>query len=117
MSRASKSLFAFAIYVIVAGVAFLAVPNQVIALLQLPSAPAGWVRVVGLLALVIGAYDLVAARADFLAYVRASVYVRFGFAAGVILLFVTREMPATILPLAAIDAIGAIWTSVALKRS
>jgi len=116
-SRASRSLFVFAIYVILVGIAFVAVPERVISLLQLPPAAAGWGRVVGLLALVIGTYDLVAARADLLVYVRASVYVRFGFAAGVTLLVVTHQMPVTILPLAAIDAISALWTAIELKRS
>lgn len=116
MSRAARSLFVFGIYVVITGLAFLAVPAALISLLRLPPATVGWARVIGLLALVIGTYDIVGSRSGSLAYIRASIPVRFGFAAGIALLVALGQMPATVLPLGAIDAAGAIWTAVALRR-
>ena len=115
MSRAARSLFAFSIYVLVASLSFLAAPATMVDLLRLPPASDGWVRVVGLLALVIGAYDLVGSRAGLLPYIRASVWVRFGFAAGVVLVVASGQMPASLLVFGAIDAAGATWTALALK--
>lgn len=97
------------------GVLFLAIPETLLRVLRLPAAPAGWLRIIGLLALVIGAYDLVGARAESLPYIKASVPLRFGFAAGMTLLVVLGQMPATTLPLGAIDAAGAVWTMIALR--
>ncbi len=77
MSRAAKSLFAFGIYVIGAGVSFLAAPSMAVSLLRLPPATDGWVRVVGLLALVIGTYDLIGSRAESIPYIKGSVWTRF----------------------------------------
>jgi len=41
--------------------------------------------------------------------------VRFAFATGVVILVLVRQMPMTVIPLAAIDVAGAIWTGVALR--
>jgi|GEM_PF-1307209 len=115
MSRAAKTLLAFAVYVVLLGVALLVAPATVIRILRLPEIATGWARVVGLLALVIGVYDFVAARADVLPYIRASVYVRIGFAVGIALLVVSGEMPVAALPIGAIDLGGALWTAWAMR--
>jgi hypothetical protein len=115
MTKAGKSLFVFGIYAVITGLAFLIAPDALISLLHLSAIPAGWARVIGLLALVIGSYDMVAGRAGLMPMIKASVFVRFGFAAGILLLVVVGQMPTATLPLGAIDAAGAIWTALALK--
>ncbi len=115
MSRSARSLFVFGIYVMVTGIAFLVAPGFLSSTLQLPPATVGWARVIGLLALVIGAYDIVGSRAECTPYIRASVPVRFGFATGTVLLVVFGQMPATILVLGATDIAGALWTAFTLK--
>lgn len=115
MSRSARSLFVFGIYVIAVGVAFIAAPDPLMRILRLPPATAGWARVVGLLAVVIGCYDVIAARAACLPYIRASVVVRFGFAGGTVLLVLFGEMPPTLLVLSATDVASAIWTAVTLR--
>lgn len=116
MSRSARSLFIFGIYIVVTGAAFIVAPGSLSALLQLPPATVGWGRVIGLLALVIGAYDIAGSRAECLPYIRASVPVRFGFATGTVLLVAFGQMPATILLLGATDIAGALWTAFALKQ-
>lgn len=109
-------MFAFGLYVIVAGLAFLAAPAAMVRLLGFPPASDGWVRVVGLLALVIGTYDLVGSRSGSLPYLRASVWVRFGFAAGLLILVAFGQMTPPVIAFAAVDVGGAIWTALALRR-
>ena len=116
MTPSARSLFIFGIYVFLVGVAFIAAPQPLTALLQLPPATVGWARVVGLLALVIGSYDIVAGKSGNAAHIRASVPVRIGFAAGTALLVVFGEMPALILILGATDVAGAVWTAVASRQ-
>jgi hypothetical protein len=115
MSRAAFSLFVFGSYVAVSGIVILAVPRLLMSALHLPAAADGWVRLVGLLALVIGAYDTVGGRAGLLPYIRASVWVRFGFAGGTIALVTAGQMPPVLLAFGAADAAGAVWTMLALR--
>ena len=86
MSKAAKSLFVFSLYAIVMGLAFLAVPEILISILKLPPLSSGWARAIGLLVLVIGVYENVSARSESLPMIKASVYARFGFALGMLIL-------------------------------
>jgi hypothetical protein len=117
MSKAAWSLFVFAIYVIVMGLVLLIAPTTIIHSLGLPELTRGWTRVVGLLAVVIGTYDIVGARSHVREYVRASVYVRLGFASGIALVVLSGEMPLAALPLGMIDLVGAVWTALALRSA
>jgi hypothetical protein len=116
MSRPARTLFAFGIYVVLAGLVFLIAPDVLISLLRLPPSPPGWPRIVGVLALVIGTYDLVGSHSECLPYIKASVPVRFAFAAAMTILFLFRQMPVTILAFGAVDAAGAVWTWAELKK-
>ena len=115
MSRAARSLFLFGIYVVVVGVALVAAPEFLMRLLRLPPATVGWARVVGLLTIVIGAYDVTSSRGECMPNIRASIPVRFFFAAGTIALVLLGEMPVTVALLGATDIAGAIWTWVSLR--
>lgn len=117
MSHAARSLFLFGVYVVAVGVAFIVAPDPLVRLLALPAATVGWARVVGLMAIVIGAYDIAGSRAECMPYIRASIPVRFGFFAGTILLVLVGEMPVTVALVGAIDMAGAVWTGVALRSA
>src|ERR1044071_1441305 len=80
MSTPAKSLFVFGIYAVAAGVGLVFVPGLVLGTLGFPPAQDGWVRVVGALAIAVGAYHVVAARNDLVPYIRATVWGRIGFA-------------------------------------
>ena len=115
MTKAAQSLFIFGIYALLTGTAFIVAPETLLSMMQLPAMPSGWARVVGLLALVIGTYDIVAARAGFLTFIKASVWVRLAFAGAAILLYLFGQMPVGVILLGAVDAAGAIWTAFALN--
>ena len=116
MSRPARTLFAFGLYVVLTGLIFLTAPDFLISLLRLPPSPPGWPRIVGILALVIGTYDLVGSHSECLPYIKASVPIRFAFAVSMTILFLTRQMPVTVVAFGAIDAAGAVWTAVTLRE-
>jgi hypothetical protein len=116
MSRPARTLFVFGLYVVLTGLVFLTAPELLIALLRLPPSPPGWPRIVGVLALVIGTYDLVGSHSESLPHIKASVPIRFAFAAAMTILFLTRQMPVTVLAFGAIDAAGAVWTAMTLRE-
>lgn len=115
MTSSAKSLFYFGIYVLITGLQFIVVPEKLIALLQLPPIPQNWASVVGILALVIGSYDTFCGYTNVQPVIKISVYVRLGFAIATVLLFVSGQMPAGVLVMGAIDALGAMWTYFALR--
>lgn len=115
MTPSAKSLFCFGIYAVCAGLLFVIIPNKIISLAQLPSMPEGWARVVGLLALVIGTYDILCSRANIKPFIKASIFVRFGFTLSTILLFVFGQMPISIILFGGIEGLSALWTAMALK--
>src|SRR5437867_13158285 len=116
MSPAAKSLFVFGIYAVAAGTGLLLMPGLVLGTLGFPPAQDGWVRVVGVLAIVVGAYHLVGARNELLPYIRASVWGRISFAILLGSLVVTSVMPISLLLFAAIDLAAAVWTAIALRQ-
>lgn len=115
MTPSGKSLFFFGIYVFSTGLLFILLPEKLIDLMLLPPIPSSWARFIGLLAFVIGAYDILSGLANIKPFIKISIYVRFGFTVGSILLFVTGEMPVSIILLGGVDALGALWTIIALK--
>ncbi len=115
MTPAGKSLFYFGIYGICAGFLFIIMPDTLTSFTYLPALPSGWGRMIGFLALVIGTYDIVCGKAGFKPFIMASIYVRLGFMFYVLLLVVFGQMPKPIILLGAIDALGALWTAMALK--
>jgi hypothetical protein len=115
MNTPAKSLFVFGIYAVAAGVGLVLVPGLVLGTLGFPPAQDGWVRVVGALAIAVGAYHVVAARNDLVPYIRATVWGRIGFAVILGGLVTASTMPKSLLLFAAIDVGGAVWTAVALR--
>jgi hypothetical protein len=116
MSPAAKSLFVFGIYAVAAGAGLLLVPGLVLGTLGFPPPQDGWVRVVGVLAIVVGAYHIVGARNGLLSYIRATVWGRLGFAVLLGSLVVASIMPRSLLLFAAIDLAGAVWTALVLRQ-
>ena len=116
MTYSAKTVFYFGIYVVCTGLLFLFIPEPILSLLRLPTTPSGWTSVVGLLALVIGAYYIVCGKANSEVFIRATLYVRWAFAIGATLLFVVGQMPVSIILFGGVDALGAIWTAMALKK-
>jgi hypothetical protein len=115
MTNAARSLFVFGVYAVLAGLSLVLVPGVVLSVLGFPPAADGWVRVVGVLAVCVGAYHLVSARSESRPYLRASVPVRLGFGIGLAGLVVTSQMPRALLLFAAVDVLGAVWTAIALR--
>lgn len=115
MTTQYRSLYGFGVYAVLAGLTFFLYPT-IFDLMGLPAILDGWARLVGLLALVVGCYYLVNAASGYRPFARATIIVRLGFAAGVLFLFLSKEMPVAILPFGIIDIIGALWTYVELKK-
>lgn len=116
MTPAARTLFQFGLYLLVAGSALLLVPALMLQPLGVPVPADVWVRVVGLLAIALGLYYRVAARAELLAFMRLSVWVRLGVAVVFGAFVLGGLAPAALLGFGLIDAAGAAWTARALRQ-
>ncbi len=116
MSRPARAMMPFAIYSVVVGLSFVAWPGCLV-LMRLPALDDGWARIVGFLAIANGSYEIAGALAESIPFIRASVYVRYGFAVGVVVLVAAGQLPLTGLLFALVDAAGASWAALALRET
>ncbi len=115
MTRAATSLFAFAIYLFVIGVILLLDPNHLLVLFGFPATTEPWIRVVGMVSVVIGYYYLNAARAGLEPFMRWTVNARCTvllFFMGLVLMGVARPQ---LIFFGLIEVGGALWTLLALR--
>jgi len=115
MSRAALSAFVWGVYLIIAGLGLLLVPNFVLPLLGFATTAEGWVRVLGLLASILGMYYVFSARWNMVPFFQLTVAGRLAFMAGCIGLVISGLMSPSLLIFGGLDAIGAIWTWLSLR--
>ncbi len=61
-SRAGRSLFIFGIYLVLLGILLVGFPNFLLNVFGVPSSTEVWIRVSGILVIIIGYYDIQAGR-------------------------------------------------------
>ena len=117
MKKAATSIRVFGIYLMLLGPVVIAAPNLVLAPFGIPPTSEVWLRVVGVVVLVLGYYYLQAARHDLVPFYRATVPARtFVFLSFVAFVLFGLVKPALIL-FGTIDLAGAAWTFVGLRSS
>ena len=117
MTPAALSLAVYGVYLLANGLGLAIAPSLLLSLLGLPPTEEPWIRVLGLVAGEVGFYFLFAARKDISSFFPATVFAR-GVAALVFLALVALKLgPLQLLLFAAVDAITAIWTHLAIKRA
>lgn len=117
MGRAAISALVWGIYLMVAGAGFLLIPNTLLPLIGLPTTTEVWIRVLGLLAAVLGLFFFYCARGNVVPFFRVSVAGRLVFAIGIAALVVFGFSGPSLLIFAAADLVGGIWTWVALRTT
>ncbi len=117
MSPAAKSVFVFALYLVVVGLGLIVAPNAFLAPLGFPPADESWLRVLGVLTFCLAAYYGAAARAGLTVFfgwtvwVRAGVFVVFG------VLVLLHLAPKPLALLGTVDLAAALWTAAALRAA
>ncbi len=115
MSKSAFSAKVFALYLFLAGALLFFVPNVLLSIFWIPETSEVWVRVVGVVAFMIGVYNWVAAKHDFRPFFEASVYARFVvFAAFAVFALMGLSSPAIAI-FGVVDLLGGLWTSFALR--
>jgi hypothetical protein len=115
MSKSAVSAKVFAVYLFFAGALLVTAPNLLLSILQIPPTSEVWIRVVGLVAFMIGVYAWVAASHEFKPFLVASVYTRFVVFVAFTAFVVMGLASPMVMLFGAADLVGGIWTYWALR--
>ncbi len=115
MTRAARSILVFGVYIVVLGLLLASLPHLVIGPFGFPEAREPWIRVLGVVVVVLGAYYVQAARQEVTVFFRWTVWGRCGILAGFTLLALAGLAQPALILFGAIDAAGAAWTALALR--
>ena len=117
MSNSAKSVFVFGVYLVVLGITFLVMPNVPLALFGFPATNEVWIRVVGMLLVLLAFYYIQAARKELTDFFQWTVYTRASVIVFFIAFVVLDLVQATLILFGVVDLLGAIWTQLALRSS
>lgn len=115
MSKSAFSLRVFSIYMFTLGAVLVADPNLLLSILGIPETQEVWIRVVGMLVIIIGYLEFMASRNELLVFFRWSVKARLSVLVFFISFVVLGFAPPILILFGAIDAAAAIWTAVCLR--
>ena len=76
MSRSADSIFDFGIYLVILGVPLVAMPNVLLSLVLIPPTHEVWIRLAGMLLLILGFFYIQAARNNLAIFFRCTIYTR-----------------------------------------
>ena len=108
IKRAALSLFVFGLYmVLIVGLGFMLAPHLILSIFGLSAGDDVWIRMVGMLASIIGAYYLLVVRARLEVFFKWTVPGRYYAACFMVLIFALGKVGPAILLFAAVDAVAA----------
>jgi hypothetical protein len=117
MSNLARSITVFGIYLLLAGLSFIFIPNLVLPIFGFPTTTEVWIRLTGLLTAILGMYFLYSVRYDDHHFHRATLYARLIFFSGVVLFVIFKLGSPMLIAFGLVDLIGAAWTWSALRAT
>jgi steroid 5-alpha reductase family enzyme len=117
MTAAAKSVFYFGFYLYATGLALIFIPNKLLTAFQLPETTEVWIRVVGVLVLLIGFYYHQMGKQNFKPFYSLTVIARTVVCISFICFVLLKFVSPMIIPFGVIDLLGAVWTFFALKKA
>lgn len=115
MNSASATIRIFGWYIVSSGMSLLLIPNFILQMFNHPQTNDIWIRMGGLLLLILGLYYLSAANNKIISFFRMTVWGRFIFGIGIIFLSLIYTEYWVLSVFGIIDILGGIWTHFALK--
>ena len=115
MTPAARSVSIFGIYLLLLGVTLLLAPNLLLGVFGMPSTTEVWIRVVGMLCVLLGMYYRVSAGAESRQFFQASVLARLSVPVFFLIFVLAGWSQWPLVLFGLVDAAGALWTWTALR--
>jgi len=115
MSKSALSLFVFSIYLYLLGFILVVTPNTLIRIFKFPETDGLWIRVVGMLVIILGFYYSHAARAEFRPFFVWTVIGRTSVLLFFVAFVIAGLAPPTLILFGVIDFAAAMWTLLAMR--
>lgn len=116
MSESARSIQFFGVYMVVLGILLVLVPNVMLAFAAMPPTGEVWIRLVGMLVMILGSFYVVAGRNGLTAFFRWTLVTRLSAVLFLLGFIFARLASPFILVFWLGDLAGAIWTYLALRR-
>lgn len=117
MLNAARSITVFGIYLALSGLSFMFLPNIILPLFGFAQTGEVWIRMVGLLALILGFYFLYSVRHADHYFFRATITARLMFFSGLALFAILGWGSPMLVAFGLIDLAGAAWTWLSLRAA
>ena len=115
MSRAAFTVAAFGVYLLVLGAVLVLAPNLLLGLFGFPPTSEVWIRVLGIVVIILGVYYVSAAKNEARPFFAVTVGSRF-FALAAFAAFAAFGLTQpTLVLFGVVDTLGALWTLRALR--
>jgi len=116
MTRSATSILIFGIYLACLGVILLVKPDLLLSIAGLPSTSDPWIRLMGMLLLIVAFFYIQSARFGFRPFFQWTIYTRFS-AVFILLALVIPGLASPVVLLFWLGGLaGALWTALALNR-
>jgi hypothetical protein len=115
MSGVARSLLVFGWYLAAFGAFLVFAPNLLLGVFGLPPTDEVWIRVVGVLVLIIAYYNVRLAREELLPYARLTVHARVAVLVFLVAFVLAGLVKPMVIVVGLVDFAGALWTAAALR--
>jgi hypothetical protein len=115
MSKSARSILLFSIYMFGLGSIMVLSPNFLLKLFFVPETNEVWIRVAGVLVLILGFYYFLASRNDIKLFFKWTVYARSSVVIFFIGFVIFGLAPPVLILFGIVDAAAAYWTNTCLK--
>jgi len=115
MSRSAMSVFVFSIYLYILGFVLVVTPDTLLRIFSFPKTDGLWVRVVGMLVIILGFYYSHAARAELRPFFVWTVIGRTSVLLFFIAFVIAGLAPPALILFGTIDFAAAMWTLIAIR--
>jgi hypothetical protein len=115
MSRSAMSVFVFSIYLYILGFVLVVTPDTLLRIFSFPETDGLWVRVAGMLVIILGFYYSHAARAELRPFLVWTVIGRTSVLLFFIAFVIAGLAPPALILFGAIDFVAAMWTLLAMR--
>jgi hypothetical protein len=115
VSKCAVSLFVFSIYLYIMGFVLVVTPDTLLRIFGFPDADGLWIRIAGVLVIILGFYYSHAARAELRPFFVWTVIARSSVLLFFIAFVIAGLAPPTLILFGVIDFVAAMWTLFAIR--